>query len=50
MDEPRDTANPSAKPPPEPQRSVHAEPEEPADGGTPEPGQEEDSRAGRERD
>jgi hypothetical protein len=28
-----DTANPSAKPPEEPQKSVHAEPQDPADEG-----------------
>jgi hypothetical protein len=38
-DEHEGTASPDAKPPPEPQHSVHSEPEEPADDedGSPEP-------------
>jgi hypothetical protein len=46
-----ETASPASKPPPELQRSVHSEPEEPADsGGSGGADQDEGSRAGDGRD
>ena len=50
MDDERDTASPDSDPPPEPQRSVHSEPEEPADGGEPAPDDGDDSPRGPARD
>lgn len=52
MGEKDETASPDAKPPEEPQRTVHSEPEEPADHGPPAGGDDSGggSPAGAERD